>query len=82
MADAEMVDRRIDKAQKAAKGDKKFLREVEVFTGLRQWLNDGKSARTYLSEVDEDDGALHCHLRAAVPQAGDLRGQSGRGGLL
>ena len=58
LADAEMVDRRIDKAQKAAKGDKKFLREVEVFTGLRQWLNDGKSARSYLSEVDEDDGAL------------------------
>ncbi len=35
LADAEMVDRRIDKAQKAAKGDKKFLREVEVFTGLK-----------------------------------------------
>ena len=53
-----MVDRRIDKAQKAAKGDKKFLHEVEVFSGLKDWLNDGKSARSYLSEVDEDDGAL------------------------
>ena len=31
LADAEMVERRIDKAQKAAKGDKKFLHEVEVF---------------------------------------------------
>ena len=30
MADLEMVERRIDKAQKAAKGDKKFLHEVEV----------------------------------------------------
>ena len=56
MADVEMVDRRIDKAQKAAKGDKKFLREVEVFTGLRSWLNDGKSARSY--QCDEDDAAL------------------------
>ena len=56
MADVEMVDRRIDKAQKAAKGDKKFLHEVEVFTGLRNWLNDGKSARSY--ECDEDDAAL------------------------
>ena len=54
LADAEMVDRRIDKAQKAAKGDKKFLREVEVFTGLKGWLNDGKSARSYLGQVDED----------------------------
>ena len=58
MADLEMVERRIDKAQKAAKGDKKFLREVEVFSGLRDWLNDGKSARSYLSQVNEDDGAL------------------------
>ena len=58
LADAEMVDRRIDKAQKAAKGDKKFLHEVEVFSGLKEWLNDGKSARSYLSEVSEDDAAL------------------------
>ena len=58
LADAEMVDRRIDKAQKAAKGDKKFLREVDVFTGLKGWLNDGKSARSYLGQVDEDDAAL------------------------
>ncbi len=56
MADVEMVDRRIDKAQKAAKGDKKFLREVEVFTALRAWLNDGSPARTY--DCDEDDRAL------------------------
>ena len=47
MADLEMVERRIDKAKKAAKGDKKFLQEAEVFEGLRDWLNDGKSARSY-----------------------------------
>ena len=58
MADLEMVNRRIERATKAAKGDKKFLHEVEVFSGLKQWLNDGKSARSYLSEVSEDDGEL------------------------
>ena len=58
MADVEMVERRIDKAQKAAKGDKKFLREVEVFSALKDWLNDGNSARSYLSQVDEEDAAL------------------------
>ena len=58
MADVEMVERRIDKAQKAAKGDKKFLREAEVFSALRDWLNDGNSARSYLSQVDEEDAAL------------------------
>ena len=47
MSDMEMVDRRIDKAQKAAKGDKKFLHEAEVFQGLREWLDQGKSARGY-----------------------------------
>ena len=56
MADVEMVERRIDKAQKAAKGDKKFLREVEVFQGLLSWLNDGKSARAY--DCDKDDREL------------------------
>src|SRR5699024_9852855 len=56
MADVEMVDRRIDKATKAAKGDKKFLHEVEVFTALRNWMNDGNSARSY--QCSEEDAAL------------------------
>ena len=53
MADVEMVERRIDKAQKAAKADKKFLHEVEVFTALKDWLNDGNSARSF--QCDEED---------------------------
>ena len=56
MADVEMVERRIDKAQKAAKGDKKFLREAEVFQGLLAWLNDGRSARAY--DCSEDERAM------------------------
>ena len=56
MADLEMVNRRIEKAQKAAKGDKKFLHEVDVFKGLAEHLNAGKSARTY--ECGDDDMAL------------------------
>ncbi|MDY3281123.1 redox-regulated ATPase YchF [Dysosmobacter sp.] len=56
MADLEMVNRRIEKAAKAAKGDKKFLHEVEVFKGLAEHLNNGKSARTY--ECDPEDMAL------------------------
>lgn len=56
MADLEMVERRIDKAQKAAKGDKKYLREVEVFSALKDWLNDGNSARSF--DCDEDDAAI------------------------
>ena len=56
MADVEMVERRIDKAQKAAKGDKKFLHEVDVFKGLLAWLNDGHTARSY--DCDKDDREL------------------------
>ena len=55
MADVEMVERRIDKAAKAAKGDKKFLKEVDVFKGLLTWLNDGKSARSYDCPDDEKE---------------------------
>lgn len=57
MADVEMVERRIDKAQKAAKGgDKRFNHEVEVFQGLLEHLNEGKLARTY--DCSPDDMAL------------------------
>jgi len=54
MADIEMVERRIDKAQKAMKGgDKRFAREVQVFTGLLEHLNLGKLARTYTDDAED-----------------------------
>ncbi len=54
MADIEMVERRIDKCQKALKGgDKKFAREAELLTGLLQHLNEGKLARTYTDDAEE-----------------------------
>ncbi len=56
MADLEMVNRRVEKAQKAAKGDKKFLHEVEVFQALAKHLDAGKSARTF--EASDEDRAL------------------------
>ena len=56
MADMEMVERRIDKAKKAAKGgDKKFLHEAEVFEGLLEHLNNGKSARSYDCEAEDKE---------------------------
>jgi len=54
MADIEMVERRIDKAEKSAKGgDKKFLKEAEVFKALLVHLNEGKLARTFDCTPDE-----------------------------
>ena len=49
MADLEMVNRRVEKAAKAAKGDKKFLHVAEHLDG-------GKSARTF--DCDKDDRAI------------------------
>ena len=66
MADLEMVERRIDKARKAAKGDKKFLQEAEDFEGLRGWLNDGKSARSY-EAVDIAAEYPDCELLSLKP---------------
>ena len=67
MADLEMVNRRVEKAQKAAKGDKKFLREAEVFKALAEHLNAGRSARTY--QCGEEDMALieTCDLLSLKP---------------
>ena len=56
MADLEMVQRRVEKATKAMKGDKKFAHEVELFTALQKHLDEGKLARTFA--CSEEDAAL------------------------
>jgi GTP-binding protein YchF len=56
MSDLEMVERRIEKAKKAAKGDRKYLHEAEVFEALRAHLDGGASARSF--ECSEDDMEL------------------------
>ena len=54
MADIEMVERRIDKCQKASKGgDKKFLKDAQILTGLLEHLNQGKLARTFTDDEAE-----------------------------
>ena len=54
MADMEMVERRIDKAKKAAKGgDKRFIHEAEVMEGLQKHLDEGKCARTYACSPED-----------------------------
>ncbi len=53
MADIEMVVRRIDKCQKAAKGgDKKFLKDAQILTDLLAHMNEGKLARTFTDDAD------------------------------
>ena len=67
MADIEMIDRRIDKARKAAKGDRKFLKEAEVFEALREYLNDGNSARSFECDRDAAEIIATSDLLTAKP---------------
>ena len=54
MADIEMVERRIDKCQKAMKGgDKRVAGEAQLLAGLLEHLNEGKLARTYTDDAEE-----------------------------
>ncbi|MDR0381063.1 MAG: redox-regulated ATPase YchF [Oscillospiraceae bacterium] len=57
LSDIEIVGRRIDKAGKLAKGDKKYLAEAEFFQRLSDHLNAGRPARSFPCE-GEDERAL------------------------
>ncbi len=46
-SDIDILERRIDKATKAAKGDKKYLVEAEFFKLLKEHLEAGNSARSF-----------------------------------
>ena len=52
-ADLEMVNKRIDKAKKNLKADKKYQIEVDLFERIKKTLEEGKSARTL--EFNEDE---------------------------
>jgi len=68
IADMEMLERRIDKAKKAAKGgDKKFLHEAEVLEGLLAFLNDGKCARNYACAPEDREIIADIELLTIKP---------------
>ena len=46
-SDLEILERRIDRAKKALKGDKSVQAEVDFFEALKAHLENGKSARSY-----------------------------------
>lgn len=54
-SDIEMIDRRIDKAKKMIKGDKKYAKELEFLEKLKTHLENGKSARSFEMTDDEKE---------------------------
>ena len=57
LADMETVNKRIDRASKLAKGDKKYIQEVEVFKKIQETLENGKPARI-LELTDEEKNII------------------------
>lgn len=53
LADLEVLERRINKTRKAAKGDKTAQKELDLYLALQKHLEAEQPARTF--EVDEDD---------------------------
>lgn len=47
LSDMELLERRIDRSKKLAKGDKKYNEEIAVFERLHAHLEEGKTARTF-----------------------------------
>jgi GTP-binding protein YchF len=62
LADMEMVERRIAKAKKASKGDKKYAQEAELLTALLDHLNQGLPARSFNCTKEEMDIILVSEL--------------------
>lgn len=56
LSDLEILDRRIDRTAKAAKGDKSLLTELEFLKRLKTELENGASARAV--EADDDEKAI------------------------
>lgn len=56
LSDIEIIDRRIDKAMKMLKADKKYQTEVDFFKRVKATLEDGKAARSV--ECTDDEKAL------------------------
>lgn len=53
LSDMEMLERRIQKAAKAAKADKKLQGELDLLNRIYSWLGEGKNARAMNLEEDE-----------------------------
>jgi hypothetical protein len=66
-SDIEMLERRIDRTKKLAKGDKKYVAEAEFLESLKAHLESGKSARSYPFTEEEQEIIKTTPLLSAKP---------------
>jgi GTP-binding protein YchF len=68
LADLETLEKRVDRARKAAKsGDKAAKAEVSFFEGLQAHVGDGKPARSFDVPDALEDAFRECFLLTAKP---------------
>ncbi len=67
LSDLEILDRRIDKTAKLAKGDKKYLLEIQFLERLKEHLEKGLPARTAECLEEEREFLLSLDLLSAKP---------------
>lgn len=66
-SDIEIIERQIERAKKAAKGDKKLLVNVEFLERLKEHLENGKSARSFDFTDEESEIIRQTPLLSAKP---------------
>ena len=67
LADLETVEKRIEKAKKMLKADKKYAFEIEVLEKVKKVLEEGKSARTINFTEEEQEVMKDTYLLTAKP---------------
>lgn len=66
-ADIETVDKRLDRARKQLKADKKAQGEIDLFEKIKKTLEEGKSARTLNLTEDEKELLKDTYLLTLKP---------------
>ncbi|MGN0693232.1 MAG: redox-regulated ATPase YchF [Oscillospiraceae bacterium] len=66
-SDIELIDRRIDRAKKMVKGDKKYQSEIDFLERLKKHLEEGHSARSFDYTEEEAELIRSTPLLSAKP---------------
>lgn len=66
-SDIELIDRRIDRAKKMVKGDKKYQSEIDFLESLKKHLEEGHSARSFDYTEEEAELIRSTPLLSAKP---------------
>lgn len=67
LADMEVLERRLQRSQKAAKGDKSMAAEVELIQSILSVLEEGKSVRTLTLSEEQEELVRSFNLLSSKP---------------